>query len=306
MFPLPITPEAPALQALVYGAPEPLVYRGTVTPRSLGMIGGRGVKAFPLGDELMALLGSPVAEARLDATDERNYEGYARAFAAARAALLAPPDSLPARHIQLLRRIAGSRRADPGVRLTTALAFWTLHRHLFVLNAKQSYTGVEKGLSVDPAREAGWLEADVEVLAELRSTVREVQRRLPGQAAEPLAAFGKLLDRCLALARDDAAGKTPSAAARAFLNTVDRDLFELIGRADGPLVVDVHTDASSGDVLEEALDWPSTATTRLPSGIAAVGGRLAHREFKRPLPSRLTDEAWDAELRQAADSRSSQ
>lgn len=301
LFPLRITPDAPAMQALVYGGTPALTYKGTATPRSVGTIGGRPVKVFPLAEELMAILGSEEAGARLDATDDRNYESYSKAAAAAKDVLSEGEPSLPASHVDLLRRMLASRVSEPAVRLTRALGFWTLHRHVFVLTAKQSYTGVEKSLTFDEAREAGWLEPDVETLTALRATARELQRRLPGDLGQPFAEFGALLDKCVSLAREQLSGKVPKADARRFLNDLDRALSDLTRRADAPLVVDVHTDASSGRVLQEALAWPSVVSALIPSGKEpAVGARFAHREFTRPLSARLTDEAWEKELLAAA------
>ena len=77
----------------------------------------------------------------------------------------------------------------------------------------------------------------------------------------------------------------------AFLNGLDRDLLQLIGREDEPIVVDVHTDLNSSQVLEEALNWGRSVTHDL-GGVKAIGALTNHYEFKHPMADRLTDASW--------------
>lgn len=95
------------------------------------------------------------------------------------------------------------------------------------------------------------------------------------------------------------------------LATLSQALFDLVlapltnGIPDGLdastlLVADVHTDANTSHVLEEALGPAHLllAAYPLPDGTLALGAGpvFAYYEFKWPMNDRLTDEAWAARV----------
>lgn len=73
------------------------------------------------------------------------------------------------------------------------------------------------------------------------------------------------------------------------------------GGADVPLAVDVHTDPTSGRVLEEAVGrvdelWVALRDPGTHQTWLTVGAALPHDELVQPMAQRLTDAAWAASL----------
>jgi hypothetical protein len=68
------------------------------------------------------------------------------------------------------------------------------------------------------------------------------------------------------------------------------------------LVVDVHTDSNSQKCLEEAIGFPALLYVIVPqrdgSLVLTKGGMFSYFEFKQPIAERLTDEEWQARLKQ--------
>ncbi|MPN48993.1 hypothetical protein SDC9_196606 [bioreactor metagenome] len=62
------------------------------------------------------------------------------------------------------------------------------------------------------------------------------------------------------------------------------------------IVADVHTDANTGDVLEEGVGYVDMLIVayKLPDGriLIGAGPLMSHYEFKQPMSDRLTDEKW--------------
>ena len=100
-----------------------------------------------------------------------------------------------------------------------------------------------------------------------------------------------------------------------FLNNLDKAFLELTGQKDMPIVVDVHTEPNSGQVLEEAIGYPKSIyyglkksnvvildpganDYGLESNAVARGALFTHYEFKHPMSDRLTDAAWQAMLKE--------
>ncbi|MCP4659931.1 MAG: DUF3160 domain-containing protein, partial [bacterium] len=242
LFPQRYTPDAAAFQQLVFDRVG--VYLGEGRPRTLSHAGGLPVKGFPSALELMALLGSEEAARRLDATDERNYEGYAEAAGRA-GRLLADAPGLAGDHLSLMRfwlGASGSGSADSPRRLNSALSFWTYQRYNSLLYAKQSYTGSSKGFAPLPDRGGAWLEPAAELYARLAGSAVELAARF---RSPEFAAFAELLERCIRIAVVERAGLPLQAEDVDFLNGLDAELLRLVGRNDAPIVVDVHTDPAS-------------------------------------------------------------
>jgi hypothetical protein len=281
------TPDSAAMQLLVYDKVR--TYLGKADSESAGVIGGERVKVFPLSLELMSLLGSNVAAERLDQRDERNYTNYAEAANAARQELLQEPGS-GIGAFQIMRvwlRDQGKDVPDATRRLNSMLALWTRLRYDTLLYTKQSYTAVNKGVGVFE-RSDGWLEPAVELYLMLRRQAS----RLYEQSQNPLfKAYASLLDTCIDISLAEREGLPLSPEQVRFINDLDRTLLQLAGSKDSPVVVDVHTDPTSGLVLQEATGFP--AIIKHQNGQRETRGALfTHYEFKHPLSERLTDELW--------------
>ncbi len=293
LFPQRYTPESAALGLLIHDRVG--TYLGTGRPAGLGFAGGRPVKALPSALELMALLGSSYAGTRLDATGERDYEGYAEAAEEARA-LLAEAAGLGGEHLSLLRFwLSAAGGAEPGAarRTNTALAFWTYWRHLGLLYTKQSYGGVSKSFSLPPERAGAWLEPAAELYARLAGAAAELAERAD---CEPCDAYARILKRCVRVAVSERAGVELDRDDVDFLNDLDLQLFRLVGRRDRPIVVDVHSDPASRRVVQEAIGWPRVVEHDLGGGRPARGALFRHYELHQPINERLSDEAWSEML----------
>jgi hypothetical protein len=290
LLPQRVTPDRIALQKLVYGGSgKDLVYNGSGEPRSVTTVAGVGrVRGFPLADDLLALLGSAAAKERLQKNGEVQYSGYEKAFADARRAL-AGENGLAADHLRIVRALSTPAGADSDVRLNTAAALWTLDKHREVLYAKQSYTGVGKSVQVEQ-RDGAWLDPAVDTYVALRQQLDRIAANV-APASDSLARFGKVLDRCIEISRQEINGVRPSGEAVTFLNDLDGVLRELVGRDDGPVATDVHTDGNSGMTLVEALAAPTVVEATIGENVMR-GALFTHVEFRHPISERLTDQQW--------------
>jgi hypothetical protein len=73
------------------------------------------------------------------------------------------------------------------------------------------------------------------------------------------------------------------------------------------LIADVHTEANTGQVLEEAVGYVDLLAAVVPqpdgSLALALGPVFSYYEFKWPMSDRMTDEAWREKLAQDPPSR---
>ena len=293
LLPQRYTPESDAFQQLVFNGTGEFQGAEDTTPFGLAFVDGKPVKGFPLLAELMALWGSKASYERLQQHGETAFEGYGAAWERAQQALDGA-DGLSALHQQLIR--TGLRSASPD-RLTALRAFWTWQRYAALLYAKQSYTLGSKGLSLAAPRPGARLEPSVPLYLALARVV-EAHRRVTPHAAWD--AFAGIVDRVIAIAlRVDAPGGL-TAADEAFLNGLDKELTALTGDPDAPIVVDVHTNPASREVLQEATGMARLVTLTTAEGQAARGARFTQCEFKHPMAERLSDAAWQGLLAAAS------
>jgi uncharacterized protein DUF3160 len=292
LLPQRATPDAVAAQELVFDRVG--TYKGGGSPVSATVVAGRVVKGFPLVNELMALLGSPVAAAQLAAADEKNYEGYAAASARARRALHSTAISLPSAHVALIEAQLAPR-SSAHRRLNTALALWTRLRHLSLAYTKQSYSVAGKGISREPERRAASIDPNPSLYAGLAALAARISSRIGADVPE-LRAFRAIAGRCAAIAGRAGSGAPLPRADVVFLNDLDSKIGELFEEEDVPIVADVHTDPSSGMVLQEGLGLPAIVT-RAAGGVQTRGAASPHVEFKRAMAERLDDEQWLALLK---------
>ena len=286
LLPQRYTPESDAFQQLVYDATG--VFKGgeAAKPFGLTLIDGKLVKGFPLLGELMALWGSEASHEGLRQQGETAFEGYDAAWEEAQQAL-ASARGLSALHQQLIRTGLRSASSD---RLTALRAFWTWQRYAALLYAKQSYTPGTKGLALAPPRAPGArLEPSLPLYLALGRVV-EAHRRVTPHAA--WAGFADILDRVIAIALRANGESGLTAADEAFLNDLDAALVALTGGPDAPVVVDVHTNPASREVLQEATGMARLVTLTTAGDQTARGARFTQCEFKHPMAERLSDGDW--------------
>src|SRR5262249_52264410 len=150
-------------------------------------------------------------------------------------------------------------------------AFWTQDRYMSILYAKQSYTAVAKGMALAADRPGAWIDPRPDTFQALATLADTVAVKI---SSPELATFAKYARRCASIAAMAARSTPLSKADNDYLNSLDQSLRELTGRKDTPVVVDVHSDANSGMVLEEATGFASGAEHG-----KARGGRFTHYEF---------------------------
>ena len=197
----------------------------------------------------------------------------------------------------LKRGQAVQANEDAARRLNTSLGFYTWHRYINILYAKQSYSSVGKGLSLSQPRSAAWIEPVPELYLLLKNQVEKLIRHL----ADPrytgkMSSFAGLLDRCHGIARNIVLGEQPSGDDITFLNTLNQAFKKLVPDADHPIVVDIHTETNSGKVLEQALGYPKIVEHNTGKG-QTRGALFTHYEFKQDMDKRLTDQEWQLMLK---------
>jgi hypothetical protein len=116
-----------------------------------------------------------------------------------------------------------------------------------------------------------------------------------------------IVERLLNLSMQELQGKALQPEDYGFINSFGEQLKAAVAGVDQEgldttIIADVHTDANSGQVLEEG-----TGNIRgivvaypMPDGgvVAGVGPVFSYYEFRHPMANRLTDEAWKAMLRE--------
>lgn len=284
LFPQRFSAESAAMQRLVY--PEAGEYLGSAPPPTAGMIAGKLRKAFPSSFEIMSLLGSASAGEWLTEKDARNFAGYDAA--AKRASLdLARGTGLGQDHLNLIRQWVSPKSPDSRTRLNSMLGFWTYQRYNGVLYNKESLTPIAKSMPLD--RDTAWLAPAAPLYRELARLATQASTRLRNK---PLAQFAVLAERSAALSVGGSAAKTGQDAD--FLNQLDDSLAALIGREDGPIVVSLHTDMNTNQVLHVGLGGSVEVAPR--AELNARGARFSHYELTVPLEQRLTDKEWKRAL----------
>jgi len=264
-------PDVAAMQALAH--PATGAWQGTgPLPFDAGAIGGQVVKAYVGLDDMLALL-APQAPA-------------AAPFAGLPAALTAQRDILLGRGNDTLRllRAGLDETAPPPFRLQALGAAYAHYRHGMVLVAKQSYSGADKGITLNPARPGALLATTPAFLRALGAHADALARRFADPAWGEWGVILRQLEDVAYLQ----ARRGPTAAADTLLNALDLRIAALIDPAhDRPFIVDIHTCPAEGKVVELG----TAAPLAIMAG-NAVGAILPVCQFKHPMADRLTDTRW--------------
>ncbi len=288
LLPASHTPESAVFQSLIFNRTGPWLDKDCQAcpkPFGLGTVGGQRVKAYPSLLELMALLGSEEASRQLVARGEQRFHHYEKASEAA-SVLLNQAQGLQKARLDFIRAVANP---TPGLnaedRLAALEAFWTGIRYGEQLYVKQSYTPTAKGIDVARARPGAALEPATLLYKELAVLTKQ-QGAL---TANPLwQEYAEILANLIAIS-EKSGGLTEQE--EGYLNELDKRLLVLTGGKDKPIVVDIHTHAEEGVVVEEGVGFAKPV-----SFSKARGARLTHFEFKQPQTQRLTDVNWAARL----------
>jgi hypothetical protein len=313
-------PDSFMMGKLVY--PTVGAFEGEGQPFTLVETEGGAARGFPRGLDVMAVLGSDRARHWLKALGDDRYARYDETLAALRQRFgridragwnrnmywswLHTLDALLGEYGQgyptFMRTDAWRDK-----QLSAALASWSQLRHDTILYAKQSYTMQATAMPAPPKMVEGYVEPAVEFYGRLLALTRMTRsglddmKVLDAKARGRLAALEKIVERLLALSKDELANKRLTKDDYAFIRGFGQQLQAAVAGVDQDglettIVADVHTDQNSGQVLEEGtgLLHSMVVVYPMPDGglVAGVGPLLSHYEFKHPLSDRLTDEAW--------------
>ena len=205
--------------------------------------------------------------------------------------------------------------------LATSLASWTELRHDTILYVKQSYTTALKSVPPPPAMIA-YVEPQPEVFRRIGAMVTKMHTDLaalgvmPDGLGENYQRYAAICERLAVLADKELAGeplnddevrylmgvagslkhstRLPAALRKRILSDTDAKM---------ALIADVHTDTNSQVVLEEGVGTPFSLVVRMRIAgkmIDLHGAVFSYYEFKQPMNDRLTDEAWQKMLGDAA------
>ncbi|MGA9140053.1 MAG: DUF3160 domain-containing protein [Methanocella sp.] len=289
-------------------------------------------RMFPLGLDVMAVLGSDRAYEILDGTGETKYPDYLKQFDLLKSEFAALEADTWAQNLYwgwlycllaLLGRkgdgyptfMKSQAWTDKG--LNTALGSWTELRHDTILYAKQSYTRKWAYIPDDNVTR-GYVEPDPELFGRLASLAKMTRDGLVSRDLL-IGEFGSKLDDlyALLLRLKDIAEKELSGTSIAdddytyIKNIGDRleSMTTFSPEAAGSIasdadkkmavIADVHTDSNSERVLEEAVGCPYHVFVIVPvDGVLTLtqGAAFSYYEFRQPMSDRLTDEAWQAML----------
>lgn len=198
--------------------------------------------------------------------------------------------------------------------LQTVLGSWTELRHDTILYAKQSYTMAGKGMPPEPKLTYGYVEPYPEVYARLEEMMRDLRNNLIDLdlaiegIPEKINEFEELLDKLKIISEKEISNIS-----------LDNEEYEIIWNIGSKLeslkefpsqilekitsdtdekmeiVVDVHTDVNTGQVLEEGVGSPFNIYVIIDDarGVRICRGAVfSYYEFKHPMEDRLTDEKW--------------
>lgn len=308
-------PDSYMFQNLVYPAVTGYTGSWQTQPFSLTYDGIRG---YPLGLDVMALLGSREALHILLDQGDTDYAGYWRQFGKLKDefdgvsetewnvnlywswlySLKALLEDLPVGYPNFMRTDAWQRRS-----LNAALASWAELRHDTILYAKQSYT-FERGVTKPIA---GYVEPVPEFYGRLLALARMTRTGLSDmqvmseEAINRMVALEAVLQRLLEMSVKELLNEPLSEAELAYIEGFAPALEELVFGVDEiglktTLVADVHTEGQEKMVVEEGVGRVDFIITACPapdgSVFLAAGPVLSYYEFKHPMDDRLTDEAW--------------
>jgi hypothetical protein len=290
-------------------------------------------RLFPMGLDVMAVLGSQRAYTILDNLGETQYENYVKqfemlkaSFAALKAedwtqnlywgwlyALLALLNEKGDGYPSFMKSDAWADKE-----LNTSLGSWAELRHDTILYAKQSYTLA--GAAMPPQEKPkGYVEPNPELYGRLASLAKMTYDGLSSRGLledtleTKLEDLRQLLLKLKDMSEKELAGKALSDDEYDYINYFGGLLESLLtfppevassieSDTDKSMAVvaDVHTDANTGQVLEEGVGNPYHLFVLVPvEGKMTLcrGAAFAYYEFKWPMADRLTDEAWQAKLK---------
>jgi hypothetical protein len=328
-------PDSYIFQQLVF--PEVTYYTGdwNPIPFTLALTGdGSVTRGYPRGLDVMAILGSGVAEQILVEEGDTDYVNYWSQLNELKDKFNAFDVNDWNRNLywswlySLRSLLGGFEEGYPNFmrmqawekkELNAALASWTELRHDTILYAKQSYTPPTIGGGIPPAPNAtGYVEPVPAFYRRLLALTNMTQQGLNAlhalspQAENRLINFKNILNRLAQIADKELMNQELSSSDFEYIGNFAKTLEEAITGVSKTgirtlLVADVHTHGFEQKVVEEGVGYVDLiiVACQLPNGsiILAAGPVLSYYEFKWPMDNRLTDESWEYLLNSANPSK---
>jgi hypothetical protein len=310
---------------------EILKYKGKGKPFTMEFNAlGEPVRAFPRGLDILAVLGSKRALQILEKEGDTDYEYYYDQLNKLKQEFGSKNEgewkqNLYWRWLYSLLPLLEERKEKnlpafmqslswTDKELQTTLGSWAELRHDVILYAKQSYTALATGLHPRPEFTYGYVEPYPEVYARLEEMMKDLRNTLdqlglaPEGVPEKLQSFEDLLASLKIISQKELEGKILSDEEYQLIWNIGNKLASMKSfspeimqqitsgtdeRMD--LIADVHTDLTTGKVLEEGVGSPFNIFVIVNDGKGkrlCYGGLFSYYEFKHPLDDRLTDEKW--------------
>ncbi len=260
--------------------------------------GGREVRGFPMGLDIMALFGSDRAKQIIKDSGNADYSDYETQFDVLKKEIDAIPETdwyknLYWNWFYVLKSLITpfgngyqsfmQTAAWQDKELNTALASWTELKHDTILYIKQGYTGVERGGEEEP-KIVGYVEPIPEFYFRLLNLAKMTEKGLSGLLTQDelekvgigdsLKQFQNILSRLLDISKTELQNKELSDDDYNFISYFGSSLEylnkRLLGAEGGvgeeidpnmfkpTLIADVHTDGNTLKVLEEGVGYIKT------------------------------------------------
>lgn len=328
-------PDSYMFQQLVFAIKdtvEILKYKGSGEPFTMEVFPRVGpVRAFPRGLDILAVLGSKRALEILEKDGDTEYEYYYEQLNKLKEefSFKGPEEwtqNLYWRWLYSLLPLLEERKEDNlpkfmqsttwiDKELQSTLGSWAELRHDVILYAKQSATPLAMAaLPPQPQFTYGYVEPYPEVYARIEEMMKDLRNNLdrlgiaPEGVPEKLQSFENLLAKLKKISEKELEDKILSdeeyqliwhiGSWLASLKQFPPEIMEKITSGTDErmdLIADVHTDLSTGQVLEEGVGSPFNIFVIVEDGKGkrlCQGGVFSYYEFKHPVEDRLTDEKW--------------
>ena len=317
----------PKIQTYTGGGSKPFTAETIET-----LDGVRTVRAFPMGLDVTAVLGSQRAKEILDKQKDSSYEKHEEQFQKLKGEFSSLPQEQWAENLywnwlySLLPTLTVKGSGYPVFMqqeswldkdLNTFLGSWAELRHDTILYAKQSYPVIST-TSGGPAKpkieDRGYVEPNAEVYARLASLTKfmreglESRGLLVGEYKDKLARMEQVLLKLKKISEKELTNKDLEKADYDFIKGIGDTLESLVtfsaeetskitSETDTKMeiVADVHTDGNTGQVLEEGVGKPMNLLVVVQDSgdlFLTSGAIFSYYEFKHPMSDRLTDEKW--------------
>ena len=264
-------------------------FSGTKKPFSLIQIGGKGVKGLPTGMELMAVLGSTAARLNIKQSCDTCFKGYETVFQTAEQNFKTN-NSLISAHLGVLQKwfLESNENRNVAFSLNASLGFWTLLKSITFLSSRQSYHFFPKSAHFVMDRKKAYLEPAHKLFSNLNGILKHMSRSLKDKR---LLEFSRHLEHLIDICKLEKKKRQVSTEDMDFLNELDLIFLQIIGEKDKPVVVDIHSEMVTRQVLQEGIGHPGTCEIKKNGGVFR-GARYKYIEFQWPMENRMTNELW--------------